>query len=171
MVTRIYASDINDMMKEEELKPDGQVENVLQYILDLESSGLYDTANICALKSKYYSNIDEGELAYERIQQAILLRPNDTIYLFTHARYAMKLFYFKEALISLSKVIDIEEKEGYMYGGLVVFLKAVCYYHLKDYANCYECLLCCPDDYGLWAVDGFYSKEQMMNVLKGFGFK
>lgn len=35
----------------------------------------------------------------------------------------MKVFYFKEALVSLSKVIEIEKKEGYVHGSLAVFLK------------------------------------------------
>lgn len=172
MVTRIYASDINDMMKEEESKLDGQIENVLQYILDLESSGLYDEANICALKSTYYRNIDDANLAYDWIKLAITLAPRNESYLFAHVQRSMALSYFKEALLSANQVIDLERDSDLKpRTKLMIFYKSICYYHLKDYANCYECLLCCPDDYGLWIIDGFYSKEQMMNVLKGFGFK
>lgn len=167
----MWASSIIDMFKKEESNPNGNIEHVLDYILSLEETGEYEQANICELKAMYYYRIAEYHIAYEWIKQATLLNPNDTGYLFDHARYAMEIFYFKEALVSLSQVIDIEERQGYMYGGLAVFLKAVCYYYLKDYQQCYEYLKDLRDDYVCWAAGDLQRKEDMMKVLKGFGFQ
>lgn len=170
MVKYISPVDIIEMFEKEESNPNGNIENVLHYILSLEKTDEYEQANICKFKSMYYYHIAEYHTAYEWIQQAILLSPNNTSYLFTHARYAMQIFYFKEALVSLSKVIDIEEKEGYVFGSLAVFFKAVCYYYLKDYQECYEHLKNLPDDYVYWAAGDLQRKEDMMKVLKGFGY-
>lgn len=171
MVKCISPVDIIEIFKKEKSNPDGNIENVLHYILSLEKTGEYEPANICKFKSTYYYHIAEHHTAYEWIQQAILLSPNNTRYLFTHARYAMKMFYFKEALVSLSNVIEIEEKEGYVHGSLAVFFKAVCYYYLKDYQKCYASLKDLPDDYVVWAAGDLQRKEDMMKVLKGFGFQ
>lgn len=47
----------------------------------------------------------------------------------------------------------------------------MCYYYLKDYQQCYAYLKDLPDDYVAWAAGDLLRKEDMMKVLKVFGFQ
>lgn len=171
MVTRIYKASIIDMLKTEENNPDGDTKKVLDYILELEQSGQYSPANICALKATYYSHIDDEKLAFYWEEQAYLLDPTDTDYSWTYTRRLMSFNRFNEALPILSKVIDLEKEMGIQwYTSIRIFFKAVCYYYLKDYKNCHHYLKDLEDDFSAWVAGGLHSKAEMMNVLRGFGY-
>lgn len=157
--------------KKEESTPNGNIENVWEFILELEQSGEYPIDNICELKSAYYRWVNDDKSALYWVEQAVHLAPNNTSYLFSCYRILMKLGEFKKALPIIDKIIDLEKEKGIQcYTDLCTFAKAICYYYLKDYKNCYHHLKDLDDDFSYWLAGGLHSKAEMMHVLKGFGY-
>lgn len=162
---------IIEMLRQERESIDGNIERVLDFILELEQSGKYSPANICRLKGIYYTRADDKVSALYWSEQAYLLEPTRTGYGWIYARKLMYFNRFNDALVVLSGAIDLEKEKGIQcYTDLCIFAKAVCYYYLKDYENCYHHLKDLEDDYDCWLAGGMHSKAEMMHVLKGFGY-
>lgn len=160
------------MFDKEQERTGGNIQKVLDYILDLEQSGQYSPANICDLKETYYDRIDDNQSAFYWSEQAHLLEPTNTSYGWTYIRYLMDFNRFDDALVILSNIINLEREIGVQcYTSLCAFAKAICYYYLKDYKNCHHYLKDLDDDFSYWLAGGLHSKVEMMNVLRGFGYR
>lgn len=167
----IHAADITTMLSKEEAKPNGNLETVIDYILELENSGLYSLANICSLKSAYYRYINDEEKHYFYTEQAAILEPKESYYHFMYSRELINKTNYTKAISHLNKIIETEKQtKDFWYTSSCMFFKAICYYYLKDYQQCYEHLKDLPDDCSTWIAGGLHSKKDMMDVLKGFGY-
>lgn len=160
-----------EMFRQEENDPNGNLENVLDFILGLEQTGEYAQANICELKAMYYCRIDDIQSAYDWQKKLVALDPDDVGCWSCLAHYTMDLGNYKEAITYLSKAIELEkDKEWQPYTEGCIFFKAVCYYYLKDYAQCHYYLKDLADDYYTWVAGDLHYKKDMMTVLRGFGY-
>lgn len=169
MTNYFWAADLISIMRREEESSNGNIENVLNFIIELEQSGQYSYDNICNLKRAYYSRIDDNSSALYWMEQALTYSPNNVGYLFEYFHILMKLGLFRKSLCVISKVIDLD-KELLYYTNVCIFAKSICYYYLKDYKNCYHYLKDLDDDFSYWLAGGLHSKAEMMNVLRGFGY-
>lgn len=171
MSKKFWSADLIEMIEKEESTPNGNLENILDFILELEKSGEYPIDNICKLKSVCYYYLNDNVSSLYWSEQAYLLESTDTGYGWTYVRRLMDFNRFDDALIVLSNIINLEKETGIQYyTSLCTFVKAICYYYLKDYKNCYHYLKDLEDDYSCWVAGGLHSKAEMMNVLKGFGY-
>lgn len=171
MTNKFSVAKLIEVRKKEESTPNGNIENVWEFILELEQSGEYPIDNICDLKSAYYRWVNDDKSALYWVEQAVHLAPNNTSYLFSCYRILMDLGEFKKALPVIDKIIELEkEMEVQWHTILCTFAKAICYYYLKDYKNCYHYLKDLDDDFSCWLAGGLHSKAEMMNVLRGFGY-
>lgn len=172
MVAYFSSVKIMEMLDKEQKETNGSPQKVLDYILDLEESGQYSPANICDLKATYYSRIDDDKSAFYWTEQAYLLDPTDRGYGWAYIRYLMDFSHFNDALVVLSKIIELEkDMEVQWYTSVCIFAKSICYYYLKDYKNCYHYLKDLDDDFSYWLAGGLHSKADMMNMLRGFGYR
>lgn len=172
MTKEFSTAKLIEMIEKEQNTTNGNTESVLDFILELEQSGKYSTDNIYELKSAYYRWIGNDKSALYWAEQAVNFSPNNIFHLSDCYRILMKLGEFKKALPIIDKIIDLEkDMEVQWYTLVCIFAKAICYYYLKDYKNCHHYLKDLDDDFSYWLAGGLHSKVEMMNVLRGFGYR